>query len=593
MSDIKKYIPGILALFSFIFLWRYLQQSQEFAFFEREHEQMFIYSWSVFCERYFSVGGLALLVSQFLIQFFSIPYLGSAVTAALCTGSAYFIWMVVRKFNAPWWAFPLCLLPAIFMTLDISDIFYDYSGFVAFFFASLFLWLYHAAAGGAKPLARLLIGFAMAAGLYLLAGPAASVFVIGIFFIDILGSAGGPIVHLATIAAYVLFVALLFRLGLIDSMSRGLTDGFYYDVLLKIPYSFELCPVVLPATLLLAWLCGLVKSESWYLGIGLLCASIAVVAGARSFLSRYEFKKSYIVLRMEHDVAVSDWNDILSCKEATSGSNFMLMNYVNLALSHKGVLLDRLFKYHQSSLRSLLCSDEESEFNNQMVMLYANIYYWVRYVGAAQNKAFDAYTSCEYGNPEMLKMLVKTNLVYGNPKVAEKYISLLEKTWGYRAWAKDYRRFLYDDSAVQADPELGSLLRALPDSDVFTVRKSIFVQLPDLLALDPANKAAGDYAIASILLTRSYDTLSDLLEKLPLDKMFDVLPDVVQQALLVIHEGDFEYCRNAGVTDSVIEEYKNFKDIFLRNSRNGLNPKRELKSKYGTTFWYYYMYGEK
>ena len=39
--------------------------------------------------------------------------------------------------------------------------------------------------------------------------------------------------------------------------------------------------------------------------------------------------------------------------------------------------------------------------------------------------------------------------------MADKYLRYLEHTLFYRSWAKQYRALLYDDAAVEADPELG------------------------------------------------------------------------------------------------------------------------------------------
>lgn len=590
MKRLNKYVL-ILALVSFFILWYSFQHTLAYVFFEREHEQIFYYGWSSFLNRYVAIGGLSLFVSQFLVQFFSIPYLASAVTAALCVLSAYLLWLSIRKLDAPWWIFPLCFLPAIFQAHAIFDIFYDYSGFVGFCLSILALWIYQCFSGSLKPGWRVLSGVLMTILSYLLLGPSSAVFVTGIIFLDFFSHVKMPYLQLISAAFFLVEAALFVRIGAIDTFQTAISSGFYYDVLLKAYKIYDACVLVVPTVIFLAWLSGRKKSYSLPLGICLFCICILALVVARASLSKYENHKTLVALQMEHDVAVEDWDNILACRDATHGNNFMLMNYVNLAMSHKGILLDHLFDLRQGSSLSLLCAGKESEFNNQIVLLYANIFYWLGDIGAAQNKAFDAFTSCEYGNPDMLKMLVKTNLLFRNPKVAEKYINLLEKTWGYRSWAREQRKFLYNEDAIAADPELGPRFRNMRDEEIFTFDEDMFSYMRELLRPDYSNTAARDYAVASVLLSRDRNMIENFLDEFPLDKLFKTIPECVQQAIIVLHENDMEYCRNHGVSDAVITKFEDFKQAYKLAQRGGFNSNGALKSKYGNTFWYYFIYG--
>ena len=52
MKKIGKYIPEILFAASFFLLWWYLQATQEFTFYNREQEQLFLFDWSAIIDRY-------------------------------------------------------------------------------------------------------------------------------------------------------------------------------------------------------------------------------------------------------------------------------------------------------------------------------------------------------------------------------------------------------------------------------------------------------------------------------------------------------------------------------------------------------------
>ena len=85
MSRIEKFLPGLFSVAFFLVLLIFLQTSREFLFYAREQQQLFIYSWHFFQDRYFEIGGFASLFSLFLVQFFSVPWVGPVVTAVIGT----------------------------------------------------------------------------------------------------------------------------------------------------------------------------------------------------------------------------------------------------------------------------------------------------------------------------------------------------------------------------------------------------------------------------------------------------------------------------------------------------------------------------
>ena len=147
------------------------------------------------------------------------------------------------------------------------------------------------------------------------------------------------------------------------------------------------------------------------------------------------------------------------------------MCHLNMALANKGELSDKMFNFDQRGPQGLLVQWNKSE--NISCML-SDIYFTMGATASSQEMAFEGYVSAmEDGNPRMLKRLVQTNLIYGTYPVAEKYISILEKTYAYRDWAQSQRKYLYNDEVVESDPILGTRRRMLPDRNSLAMIKGV------------------------------------------------------------------------------------------------------------------------
>ena len=192
MSRIEKFLPGLFSVAFFLVLLIFLQTSREFLFYAREQQQLFIYSWHFFQDRYFEIGGFASLFSLFLVQFFSVPCFGSAVTAALCSLSAFLLWRALRKNEPSAWLFPLCLFPAIFHIHAVNDFYLDYSCLTGFLLAIAFLSAYQSFAYRLGSPARIISCVIATVASYLLLGPVSVIFPLGLVVLDFIGKRQAP-----------------------------------------------------------------------------------------------------------------------------------------------------------------------------------------------------------------------------------------------------------------------------------------------------------------------------------------------------------------------------------------------------------------
>lgn len=103
-------------------------------------------------------------------------------------------------------------------------------------------------------------------------------------------------------------------------------------------------------------------------------------------------------------------------------------------------------------MNSIMTTDMNSL---QVTMLLTDVFYAMGYVNMSQLCAFESQECIDNKSPYLWQRLVVTNLENGAYAVAEKYIHKLERTLAYRDWARERRKFLYNDAAVRRDPVLG------------------------------------------------------------------------------------------------------------------------------------------
>lgn len=313
-----------------------------------------------------------------------------------------------------------------------------------------------------------------------------------------------------------------------------------------------------------------------------LCVGFSVYA-----LSEKDRKNTDILLELQHDVITENWDAILNNRNAYS-QNYLVMNYVNLALSKKHIMLSHFFRYPQRDIQNIMVAREIDDTNVPLSFIFSFITYQMGNMGAAQNHAHDTFVCTMYGQPTMLKMLIKTNLIKGAYPVAEKYITLLEKTWNYSDWAKDMRKFLYNDKAIKADPELGLMRKDLPDDDFMT--SNTFECLIKTLVTNPEDMNARDYLIAYLFLYRDQDYIDRVVEKFYNTPALNPFPEQLQEAFLLVNDGNIDYCRSYGVSEEAIKRYVQFMNLLDQAERRGLNPAQTMRKSFGNTVWYQFMF---
>jgi hypothetical protein len=207
----------------------------------------------------------------------------------------------------------------------------------------------------------------------------------------------------------------------------------------------------------------------------------------------------------------------------------------------------------------------------------------------AQEMAFEGYvTATGYGNPRLLQRLVQTGLIYGNYPVVGKYLDILSKTLMYRRWAADYRRFLYDDGAIEADPLLHEKRKCIAGGNRFFETTQEYLE--EIARQNPESTAAIEYLGSILLLTKNLEAFRTLVES---NYGTGVIPSPMplsfQEAMVSIYENDPEASEKFGVTRPVIERFREFRKRFIENSEKS-GVVNIMRGTHGDTFWFYYIF---
>ncbi len=209
----------------------------------------------------------------------------------------------------------------------------------------------------------------------------------------------------------------------------------------------------------------------------------------------------------------------------------------------------------------------------------------------AQRWAYE-YMVMHGNTPEGMKMLIKTELVNGNYKMAVKYISILKKSVFYRKEARKYEKMLFNDAAVNADAELGAKRKLRPKHDFFVLSDEPRANIDLVLAADSTNQMAVQYKFASLMLQKD---LPKIAQALPLLEKagFSQIPKNIEEAAVacsLLKIAPLPELKQLKLALNAEQRYTQYYKIFQQNSSNKLRAKQALSRNFADTFWYYVFF---
>lgn len=567
-------------------LFAFLQMCFEYHFYYIEQSQLFLFSEAYIRNKLLLPGGFSMLVAEFLVQFFIRPYVGALVTAALLTGVGVCTAGIVKRIAPVSGLFILYVLPMLALLFMHFDFNYRVQGTVCYLMMMALLCGYMRIR---NDLFRLVAGCVLVPVLFWLAGSIAVLFAGMVCLFEGLRKTPKWYISLIGVAEVLLLGVGTVYFSLMGEYRWVFGPDLYYHYTLhpkEIIYYSWIC---LPLVFLVAFFIrnkNSLSGKKWRAGISCI-AQLAMIAAVLWWgMPKYSDAKTLKLKKLDYFARMEQWDKTIEeCKGKLT--NFLYMCHLNMALANKGELSDKMFNFDQRGPQGLLVQWNKSE--NISCML-SDIYFTMGATASSQEMAFEGYVSAmEDGNPRMLKRLVQTNLIYGTYPVAEKYISILEKTYAYRDWAQSQRKYLYNDEVVESDPILGTRRRMLPDRNSLAMIKGLAGDLALFLEKGPANSAALQYLGAMYLLAKDLEGFKALVEKYYGTEFLPVLPVHFQEAVIVMSEKEPDYWKRFNVSETIVARFTDYKKQVLAN-RNNSAIAGLLNRSYGNTYWFYFMF---
>lgn len=438
-----------------------------------EQNQLFLWTGSYFLERISVAGGLADWISEFLVQFFRIKWLGALIMALLAIAMQKSVLAASgRKDNCLYFA---SFIPPVLWTVICGDMEYLISFPVAII-AALLMCRPFAASGWNKLWAAPL--------LWWLVGPAAFIPVIYSLAVNRIWK------ELAMLLWSVLAAYILYRLFLMQYPIGRVAFGInYYRITILKPLMLIAFPLIaLACTLLVKWVAP--RNVPVFLN-PLLSASVIFAGWACTKLTydRNEWEiLAYTMLERE-----SRFSEIIERAEKYQPKNALSANYVNHALVMEGKLPDRLWDFYQCGTDGLILPSIRDNMSN---VAACDILWMIGMTNISLQYAFDLQESIPNGRKSgrFTSRIAECHIVNGHYGIARRYLDKLTHTVFYRKWALE-RLAMIDkgDEGVDTDSFYRYYRRAGFQDDFLANHASLDVMMAVLYKQDKSNLAAAIY----------------------------------------------------------------------------------------------------
>lgn len=323
-------------------------------------------------------------------------------------------------------------------------------------------------------------------------------------------------------------------------------------------------------------------SENWIRAVVVL--AVMLMMG----VYRYD-KKNVHYFHAEKLFYEGKYDELIDYSTRIPSTNTLTLFFTNIALAEKGILNDRLFGFLQSPEGKTLFL--KWEMIREILKRGGYFYYSTGMINEAHRWAYENMVMTGH-TPEGLKMLIRTELINGNYKMAAKYVSLLKKTLFYKKDAQHFEKLLFNDDAVKNDVELGAKRKKKVKADFFSITDDPYINIERVNYIDSLNSEAFNYKIAYLLLKKDYKTLSANLPRFA-ELGYKAFPTHVEEAILAIstmNNGESPYHGTLRVSRLTEERWTQFLTVFQQYGNDPRKAEPALRKQFGNTFWYWAFY---
>ena len=558
----------------------------------QEQYQMFLFDTNYFLERIVLPGGLADYISEFLVQFYYMPVLGGAFIGLLLIGIQTAVWGLMKQYGAKH-DFPgylLSFLPSIALWCAMGDQNVLLSFVVALFGALLMGWIHNRFH---NRLVKVVFELVSTALVYWFLGPV--VFLYAALMIgDTLKNAQqkGNILSGIGYSACILVLTIAWILLSTQSLQypmyrilAGLNYYRYPGAVSPLPFVVMVWAVVIPFLGMIP--CHRKSLQKLQQSKVVIVLSYVLVIVASWFGIKASFDEmTYDLIDYDFLVRTEQWDKIIEKAEKKPATTPLSVSCVNLALSQKGVLADRLFEFYQNGGEGLFPT-----FTRDMIspVSTAEIFFCLGMVNDAERYMFEAQEAIPNyrKSARLTRRIVECEIINGNYLVAAKLLRRLQKTLFYCNWANQTMALLGNEKAINQHPIYGKLRKYREKKQDFLFSDREMDQMLGLLFLnDNHNRMAYEYLVCYELLQRD---MEKFMQYYPLGRFvgYDHIPRSFQEILIGNWMKTHSDPRTIpySVDAQNVNNTLNFIQLYMQNPKD---PQLS-QQPYVSNAWYYVM----
>ena len=503
----------------------------------QEQYQMFLFDTGYFLERIVLPGGLADYTSEFLVQFYYMPVLGGAIIALLLMGIQTAVWGLMKQYGArhDFPGYLLSFLPSIALWCAMGDQNVLLSFVVALFGALVIGWIHNRFH---NRLVKVVFELVSTALVYWFLGPV--VFLYAALMIgdtlknakqkgNVFSGIGYSAVILILTVAWILLTTQTLQYPLYRIFA-GLNYYRYPGAISPLPFVVMVWAVVIPFLGMIP--CHRKSLQKLQQSKVVIVLSYVLVIVASWFGIKTSFDEmTYELIDYDFLVRTEQWDKIIEKAEKKPATTPLSVSCVNLALSQKGMLADRLFEFYQNGGEGLFPT-----FTRDMIspVSTAEIFFRLGMVNDAERYMFEAQEAIPNyrKSARLTRRIIECDIINGNYKVAAKLLRRLQKTLFYSNWANQTMALLGNEKAINRHPIYGKLRKYREKKQDFLFSDREMDQMLGLLFLnDNHNKMAYEYLMCYELLQRD---MEKFMQYYPLGRFvgYDHIPRTFQEILI-------------------------------------------------------------
>ena len=558
----------------------------------QEQYQMFLFDTNYFLERIVLPGGLADYISEFLVQFYYMPVLGGAIIGLLLIGIQTAVWGLMKQYGAKH-DFPgylLSFLPSIALWCAMGDQNILLSFVVALFGALLMGWIHNRFH---NRLVKVVFELVSTALVYWFLGPV--VFLYAALMIgDTLKNAQQKGNFLSGIGYSVCILVLTIAWILLSTQTlqypmhrifAGLNYYRYPGAVSPLPFVVMVWAVVIPFLGMIP--CRQKSLQKLQQSKVVIVLSYVLVIVASWFGIKASFDEmTYDLIDYDFLVRTEQWDKIIEKAEKKPATTPLSVSCVNLALSQKGMLADRLFEFYQNGGEGLFPT-----FTRDMIspVSTAEIFFRLGMVNDAERYMFEAQEAIPNyrKSARLTRRIIECEIINGNYLVAAKLLRRLQKTLFYSNWANQTMALLGNEKAINRHPIYGKLRKYREKKQDFLFSDREMDQMLGLLFLnDNHNRMAYEYLMCYELLQRD---MEKFMQYYPLGRFvgYDHIPRSFQEILIGNWMKTHSDPRTIpySVDAQNVNNTLNFIQLYMQNPKN---PQLN-QQPYVSNAWHYVM----